>query len=381
MAVFLGELGLDGLRRHRLAAAKRGRAFDTLGQSLGTNEGFVIVAADEGFHAVEGDVVVDLDRGALLEVRRRRDERALQTAIEPELETAKRIDDDAGAVGAVPDLELHLALERHVAERRALHDDVAVLAVEQPRHVVARADVDVVGIDVVVEHRCDRVGLGDLLGLEPLTLEHVQEVRVAPEVELIGAVEADAAVHEEAGQDAVADRGADLALDVVADHRQTLLGEAPLPVGLTGDEDRNAVHNADAGGEGLLHVPLRRLFRADWKVVDHDVDLAFAHDPGYVGRRAGRLLDDLGEVLAQTVVGHAAINLDAEVRDLLEDDGVVRLRIDRFGEVLADLVLVDVVCGHELDVAAGVLAHFAPCTSMRSSVRKPVVVPQQWAFI
>ena len=44
------------------------------------------------------------------------------------------------------------------------------------------------------------------------------------------------------------------------------------------------------------------------------------------------------------------------VRDLLEDVRVVRLRVDRLGQVLADLVLVDVEGGHELDVADVVAA-------------------------
>ena len=44
------------------------------------------------------------------------------------------------------------------------------------------------------------------------------------------------------------------------------------------------------------------------------------------------------------------------VRHLLEDVGVVRLLVDRLGQVLADLVLVDVERGHELDVADVVAA-------------------------
>ena len=62
------------------------------------------------------------------------------------------------------------------------------------------------------------------------------------------------------------------------------------------------------------------------------------------------------EVLAQAVVGHAALDLDAQVRDLLEDVRVVRLGVDRLGQVLADLVLVDVEGGDELDVADVVAA-------------------------
>jgi hypothetical protein len=47
------------------------------------------------------------------------------------------------------------------------------------------------------EHRLDRVRLRDLLRLEALPLEHVQEVRVAAEVELERAVDLDAAVAED----------------------------------------------------------------------------------------------------------------------------------------------------------------------------------------
>src|SRR5207248_10150589 len=56
-----------------------------------------------------------------------------------------------------------LDVERHIAERGALHPDVRPLAVGQPRHIVGRADVDVPRTEVIVEHRRDRVRLRDLL--------------------------------------------------------------------------------------------------------------------------------------------------------------------------------------------------------------------------
>ena len=96
--------------------------------------------------------------------------------------------------------------------------------------------------------------------------------------------------------------------------------------------------------------------RTDRQVADHDVDLALLEDADDVGRGPGRLLDDLAQVLAQAVVGHPALDGDAGVGDLLEDERVVRLRVDRLGQVLADLVLVDVEGGHELDVADVVAA-------------------------
>ena len=154
----------------------------------------------------------------------------------------------------------------------------------------------------------------------------------------------------------MADRCADLALDVVANDRQADLGEAPLPVRLAADEHRDRIDEADAGAQGLLDVPLGGLFAADRQVADHDVDLALLEDAHDVGGWTGRLLDDLAQVFAQPVVRHPALDRDAEVRDLLEDERVVRLGVDGLREVLADLVPVDVEGGHELDVANVVAA-------------------------
>ena len=56
--------------------------------------------------------------------------------------------------------------------------------------------------------------------MQPVALEHVLEVAVAAEIELVGAVEPHAAVAEQIGEHAMDDGRADLALDVVADQRQ-----------------------------------------------------------------------------------------------------------------------------------------------------------------
>jgi hypothetical protein len=143
----------------------------------------------------------------------------------------------------------------------------------------------------VVHDRGDRVGLGDLLGLEPLALEHVEEVHVAAHVELRGAQQLHAAVAEQAGERAVHDRGADLGLDVVADDGQAGLLEAPVPVVLGADEHRDAVHEAAAGLEDLLHVPLRRLLGAHGQVGDDDVRVRVLEDLHDVGGLALGLLD------------------------------------------------------------------------------------------
>ena len=60
-------------------------------------------------------------------------------------------------------------------------------------------------------------------------LQHVLEVHVAAEVELVRAVERHAAVLEEPGEDAVDDGGADLALDVVTHDRHAGVRELLRP--------------------------------------------------------------------------------------------------------------------------------------------------------
>ena len=96
--------------------------------------------------------------------------------------------------------------------------------------------------------------LRDLLRRQALALEHVHEVHVAAEVQLVGAVELDATVLEELGEDAVRDRGADLRLDVVAHDRHPGVGELLGPDRVARDEHRQRVHEGDPGIDRALRV-------------------------------------------------------------------------------------------------------------------------------
>jgi len=127
--------------------------------------------------------------------------------------------------------------------------------------------------------------------------------------------------------------------------------EAPAPVGLASDEDRDAVDEGAAGVEHLLDVPLGRHLAAHGQVVHDHVGAGVAQDAGDVGRRAGRLGDHLREVLAEAVVRHAALDGHAQVRDVGELHRVVRRLPDGLGQVPIDLAGIDVEGRRELDVA------------------------------
>ncbi len=96
-----------------------------------------------------------------------------------------------------------------------------------------------------------------------VALQHIEEIGIAAEIQLVGSFQLDAAIAEEPGQNAVHDGGADLRLDIIADHRQAAFDEAILPVFLAGDEDRDAVDQTAAGFENLFDIPLGGFLGAD----------------------------------------------------------------------------------------------------------------------
>ena len=124
------------------------------------------------------------------------------------------------------------------------------------------------------------VRLGDLLALQALAFQHVHEIGVAAEVELVGAVDAHAAILEQPGQHPMGDGGAHLALDVVADDGQPGFLEAPAPGRVLGDEHRDAVDEAGPGRQRLLGVIARPCLAAHRQVVDQHVGARVAAAPG-----------------------------------------------------------------------------------------------------
>src|SRR5215467_13805647 len=331
-------------------------------------------AVDEAFQPHPRRLVRPLLGRRLHEIGRWREERALQPAIHGDLAGADGVDDHPRRVRGVPHLELDFQVDGLVAERAPLEPDVGPLAVVEPRHVIARPDVDVLGSHLVGELRAHRVRLGDLLRDEPGALEHVQEVGVAAHVELTRVLHVHAAVHEEFGQDAVHDGGAHLRLDVVTHDGQATLLEAPPPVLLAGDEYRDAVHEAAARVEDLLDVPLGCHFAAYGEEVDHHIRAGLAQNARDVHGGAGSLGNDLREVVAEAVVGHAALHGHVEVRYLAEAHGVVGLGPDRLREVEADLVGVHVEGSGELDVADVVVGEARPHQPRDETVVRRVLV-------
>ena len=225
------------------------------------------------------------------------------------------------------------------------------------------------GIQPLVELRLDRFGLGELLRLQAPAFQHVEEIGVATGVELIGTLQADAAIGEQASEAAMNDGGADLALDIVADDGESRIGKFLRPFRIGSDEDRYAIDHRYAGIEAGLRVVLDRLFRSDRQIAEQNVRVGSLQRGRDIGRRQIRR----PERFVVRIIGHMgghAIELRARLDDdignrqrALEDARVVRLGEDRLFQRMADLAAVDIEGGDEFDVrgavAADVLAHHA----------------------
>src|SRR4051794_24940056 len=121
------------------------------------------VAVDERDRAAARFIVGELLWRRLHEIAGRADQRTANSAIHRELGATHRIDDHAGGVWRVPDLKLYLGAQRHAAKSGALEADVGAFAILQPRHVIARADVDIAGRKRHIELARDGLRLGYLL--------------------------------------------------------------------------------------------------------------------------------------------------------------------------------------------------------------------------
>ncbi|EGJ76032.1 hypothetical protein STTU_3242 [Streptomyces sp. Tu6071] len=170
------------------------------------------------------------------------------------------------------------------------------------------------------------------------------------------------------------DGGADLRLDVVADDRDTGLGELVGPLLGARDEDGEGVDEGDLGVDGALGVELRRALGTHRQVADEDVDLTVLEHLDDVDRLLAGLLDRLAVVLAETVEGVAALHGDTGAGHVADLDGVVLAGADGVREVETDLLGVHVEGGDELDVLDVVLAELHVHETRDPALRVGVLV-------
>ena len=216
--------------------------------------------------------------------------------------------------------------------------------------------MNIIRRQLLLQLRLNRLRLRNLLRHQPRTLQHVVEVRVPAEVQLIRAVQPNPPVLEQPRQHPVDDRRANLRLDVVPNNRHALVLKPLLPIRLIGNKHRDAVHKCTTRRQHLLHIPLRRLLRTHRKVVDHYIHFPVPQNSHDVSRRTRSSLYHILQILPDPVVCHPTIHRDTRARHIVELQRIVRLRKDRFVYVYADLLLVNVERRHNIHIANRVTA-------------------------
>ena len=139
-----------------------------------------------------------------------------------ELTAANRVNRDSGRVRRIFDGKFQIELHRDIAEEPAFHADETDFVVELPRHVIARADVDILIRQSFAHDRLHGFGLRCFLGGEPVAIEHVEKIGVAAGVQLISALDLHATLAEKIDNRSMQNRRAHLRFDVVTDDRQIL---------------------------------------------------------------------------------------------------------------------------------------------------------------
>jgi len=132
--------------------------------------------------------------------------------------------------------------------------------------------MDIPRVEPRVELRLNGFGLGDLFRLEAIALEHVEEVGIAPGVELICPIDPHPSIAEKPDQCPVHDRRTDLALDIVADDRDAGVAKLLRPMRVRGEEHGNAIDHGKPGHRGTPgRNASHRLLRADRQIAQQDL--------------------------------------------------------------------------------------------------------------
>ena len=86
--------------------------------------------------------------------------------------------------------------------------------------------------EFIVQLARDRLRLGNFFRLQAITFQHVQEIGVAAEIELVSAIHTHATLAKKIRENAMSDGRADLGFYVVADNREPARLKSLLPVRL-----------------------------------------------------------------------------------------------------------------------------------------------------
>ncbi len=207
----------------------------------------------------------------------------------------------------------------------------------------------------------DGLGLGDFFTGEAAAFEHIEEVGVTADIELITRIDRHAALLGEFHQDAMRDGGAELRFHIVADDGKSRSLESSGPHGIAADENGDAIDHRHAGFKAGFGIKFRPLLAADREVVHEDggsgflqnTDDFFEGGSGYIVAKQGASgWVEFYHVLRDSIGERADIDFRAVIIGIrAEDLGAVGLSEDGLGKRLTDFAGIDIEGAGEMDIA------------------------------
>ena len=167
------------------------------------------------------------------------------------------------------------------------------------------------------------LGFGDLLGFQAIAVKHVFEVHVAADVELHGAIYANATFFKKACEDTVGDGCTDLGFDVIANNGDASVSELLSPLRVGGDEYWESVDKGAACIDGGLCVEFVGFFGAHWEVGHQNIGFCVDKRLDNVDWLGGGLVDGRAVMIAQAVESRATQHVDAGLWDIGDFDSAV----------------------------------------------------------
>src|SRR3989442_5989270 len=283
-------------------------------------------------------------------------QRAADAAIPSQLTAANHIDSYPGRVWRIFHCQPCRDLDWDFAEEPTFEPQEADLLILLPGDIVAGTDMHLVRWQGLGEDALHRFGLGAFFGREAATVEHVEEVGVPPSVELVGANQFHAPVHEQLRQSAVQDSSAELGLDIVPDYRDPPAAKRFSPLHLGHQEHRHAIDQAHAGLQASAGIVLSRLLAADRQIVEQNLGLTVSQHLGHVNRwlfgyDKATLLRVVFHVRRDSIEHGPHMQSDLEAGQIRPNQGcVVGFGEGRLGKRPADLAHIHVKRAGRFDI-------------------------------
>ena len=308
-------------------------------------------------------VICHLDWRMLGKIGGGRVKNAADAAIKRKLAAADRVDHDASGIRRVFNGKFEIELHRHIAEEPAFHANEADFVVELPRHVIARADVNILVREPFAHDRLHGLGLRGFFRGKPAPIKHVQEIGVAASIQLVGPLDFHATLAEKIDNRAMQNSRAHLRFDIVADDRQIFVGKTLGPNGIARDENRNVIDKRDAGFERATGVEARGFLRPDRQIIHHNLRAGIFQlsDDLFAGRFLLQRQKSSQRILFAHVGGIAVENAAhfhdcaGEVDLVTEDFRAIGRREYGLADVETDLAPVNIKGSNDLDIARAIM--------------------------